>query len=209
MSTNPHDPNSKLDVKDDEKHLLLDHSYDGIHELNHPLPSWWNAIFYTCCAFATGYFVYYQFLGGATLRQEFAQSYAKVLVAQAEFKKANSAFNQEHYKAIVADGGVKKGAVVYEANCEACHSEKGKGDIGPNLTDDHWLLAKGTPETVYNVVFNGSEENGMPAWAELLAKDEIYQAVAYVATLKNTFAKGGKEPQGDKVVETVETVVEK
>jgi mono/diheme cytochrome c family protein len=39
----------------------------------------------------------------------------------------------------------------------------------------------------------------MPAWAEILSKDEIYQAVAYVSTFKNTFVKGGKEPQGVKI----------
>jgi cytochrome c oxidase cbb3-type subunit 3 len=209
MSSNYNSNDPKLDVKDDEKHLLLDHSYDGIQELNHPLPSWWNVIFYTSCAFAAGYFVYYQLLGGASLRQEFTVSYGKILEAQAEFKKANSRFNFKHYNAIVADDGVKKGAAVFETNCLACHAEGGKGDIGPNLTDDHWVVAKGTPETVYNVVFNGSEENGMPAWAELLPKDEVYQAVAYVASLKNTFVKGGKEPQGEKIDETAETVVEK
>lgn len=191
--------NTKLDVKEDEQHLLLDHSYDGIQELNHPLPSWWNVIFYAAIVFSTGYFVYYQYLGGPTLRDEFKVSYDKALAAQAEFKRINSAFNQEHYNGIIADDGINKGAVVFENNCLACHNEKAKGDIGPNLTDEYWLLAKGTPETVYNVVFTGSEENGMPAWAELLSKDEIYQAVAYVHSLKNTKQPGGKEPQGEKV----------
>jgi cytochrome c oxidase cbb3-type subunit 3 len=199
---------TKLDVKEDEKHLLLDHDYDGIQELNHPLPSWWNVIFYTCCAFSVGYAVYYQLLNGPSLRDEFKDSHSKVLAAQAEFKRINSAFNMDHYNGIVADDGVNKGAVVYENNCLACHNEKARGDIGPNLTDDHWLIAKSTPETIYGVVFNGSEENGMPAWAELLTKDEIYQAVAYVSTLKNTFQAGGKEPQGEKVVEA-EAIVEK
>lgn len=190
---------TKLDVKADEQHLLLDHSYDGIQELNHPLPSWWNVIFYAAIAYSVGYFLYYQFLGGPTLRDEFKVHYDKALAAQDEFKRLNSAFNLEHYNGIVADDGVNKGAVVFENNCLACHNEKGKGDIGPNLTDEYWLLAKGTPETVYNVVFTGSEENGMPAWAELLTKDEIYQAVAYVSSLKNTKQPGGKEPQGEKI----------
>jgi len=190
---------TKLDVKADEQHLLLDHSYDGIQELNHPLPNWWNVIFYVAIAYSAGYFIYYQYLGGPTLRDEFKVHYDKALAAQAEFKRLNSAFNLEHYNGIVADDGVNKGAVVFENNCLACHNEKGKGDIGPNLTDEYWLIAKGTPETVYNVVFTGSEENGMPAWAELLTKDEIYQAVAYVSSLKNTKQPGGKEPQGEKI----------
>lgn len=190
---------SKLDVKPDEQHLLLDHAYDDIQELNHPLPSWWNVTWGITIVFAIGYFVYYQFMKGPTLRDEFNQEYSKIVAIQEEFRIQNSAFNQEYYAGITNDDGVNKGLVVYENNCLPCHNENGKGDIGPNLTDDHWLIAKGTPETIYNVVFNGSEENGMPAWAELLTKDEIYQAVAYVSTFKNTFVKGGKEPQGIKI----------
>jgi cytochrome c oxidase cbb3-type subunit 3 len=199
MSQNKNEE-TKLEVKPDEQHLLLDHSYDGIQELNHPLPKWWNVIFYTCCVFAAGYFTYYQLMKGPSLRDEFKVSYEKVLAAQAEFKKKNSAFNVDHYNAIIADEGVKKGAEVFVNNCLPCHAENGKGDIGPNLTDDHWLVAKSTPDTIYNVVFSGSEANGMPAWAEVLSKDEIYQAAAYVSSLKNTFVKG-KTPEGEKIVE--------
>lgn len=193
------DNNEKIVVKPDEQHLLLDHNYDGIKELNHPLPNWWNTIFYGSVIFSIGYFIYYGFMGGATLRDEHLVEHRKVLLAQAEFKKLNSAFNQDHYNGIVFNEGVQKGSLVFETNCVSCHNEKGKGDIGPNLTDAYWLVAKGTPETIYNVVFNGSEENGMPAWAELLPKDEIYQVISYVMSFKNTNIPGGKEAQGEKI----------
>lgn len=190
----------KIHVEEDEKHLLLDHTYDGIQELNHPLPSWWNTILGISCVFAAGYFVYYQFLDGPTLTEEFHVEYKTVLAKQDAFKKMNAAFNLEHYNKVVAEGGVNKGKEVYEINCLPCHSENGRGDVGPNLTDDHWLIAAGTPETIYNVVFNGSEANGMPIWSEMISKDEIYQSVAYVMTFKNTFVKG-KDPEGVKVAE--------
>jgi cytochrome c oxidase cbb3-type subunit III len=189
---------NKLTVLEDEKHLLLDHDYDDIQELNHPLPNWWNGIFIVCCVFALAYFVYYQFGFGPTLRDEFKEDYKVVVSQQEEFKRLNSAFDPAYYEKLVGEGAVAKGKEVYEINCMPCHSEKGQGDVGPNLTDDHWLLAKGTPETIYAVVFNGSEENGMPVWGDLISKDEIYQAVAYVMTFKNTFVKG-KAPQGEKV----------
>lgn len=192
---------TKLDVKPDEEHLLLDHDYDGIQELNHPLPSWWNVIFYVAIVYSLGYFAYYQLMKGPTLRDEFKVTYGKVQAMQAEFKRLNGMFKLEDYQAILADDGVKKGAVVYETNCLPCHAEGGRGDVGPNLTDEYWLLAKGSPETVYDVVFHGSEANGMPIWSEMISKEEIYQAVAYVMTLKNTHHKEGKEPQGEKVVE--------
>ncbi len=190
----------KLHVEEDEKHLLLDHSYDGIQELNHPLPSWWNAILGISIIFSVGYFVYYQFMDGPTLTEEFNIEYKTVVARQDAFRKLNGAFNLEHYKKILSGNGVKKGKEVYEINCLPCHMENGRGDVGPNLTDDHWIIAKGTPESVYDVVFNGSDANGMPIWSELISKDEIYQAVAYVMTFKNTFVKG-KEPQGARIAE--------
>jgi cytochrome c oxidase cbb3-type subunit 3 len=190
----------KLEVKDDEKHLLIAHSYDGIQELNHPLPNWWNTIWGISILFALGYFLYYQFLGGPNLEEEFQKEYLVVVGKQEQYKKLESAFNGEYYKKIVAEDGVAKGKEVYEMNCLPCHAEGGMGDVGPNLTDDHWLIAKGTPETIYGVVFNGSDANGMPIWSEMISKNEIYQAVAYVMTFHNTFKKG-KEPQGVKVAD--------
>lgn len=190
---------TKLDVLPDEKHLLLDHDYDGIQELNHPLPSWWNFFFYVGILFGVGYFIYYSIMGGPSLREEFKKDYAKVVAAQEEFKKIHSAFKVEKYDAVANAEGIKKGEEVFVNNCLPCHAEGGKGDIGPNLTDEYWLVAKGTPETIYNVAFNGSEANGMPAWGEVLTTEEIYLAVAYVMSLKNTHVKGGKEPQGEKI----------
>lgn len=190
----------KIIVKDDEKHLLLDHNYDDIQELNHPLPSWWNTIWGISIIFGIGYFIYYQLMGGPSLKDEFHEEYKVVVAKQDAYKKKESAFSHEYYGKIIADGGVAKGKEVFELNCVPCHAEGGVGDVGPNLTDDSWLIAKGTPETVYSVVFNGSEANGMPIWSEMISKDEIYQAVAYVQTFHNTFKKG-KEPQGEKVAE--------
>ena len=190
----------KIDVKEDEKHLLLDHSYDNIQELNHPLPSWWNTIWGISIVFAVGYFAYYQLMDGPSLKEEFDVEFKAVVARQNEFKKRESAFDGNYYSKIVSDDGVKKGKDVYEMNCLPCHAEEGMGDVGPNLTDDHWLIAKGTPDTIYTVVFNGSEANGMPIWSEMISKDEIYQAVAYVMTFKNTFKKG-KEPQGVRIAD--------
>lgn len=193
---NSKNENDKLHVEPDEKHLLLDHNYDGIQELNHPLPSWWNFIFYAAIIYSVGYFIYYQVMGGPSLRQEFDKDYANLVLVQAEYKKMNSAFKPDAYAAVVSQEGIKKGAEVYEINCLPCHAEQGRGDIGPNLTDRHWVVAKSTPETIYNVIFNGSEENGMPPWGDVLTSEEIYQAVSYVSSLKNTNHKAGKEPQG-------------
>ena len=191
----------KLDVKEDEKHLLIEHHYDNIQELNHPLPNWWNTVFIISTVFAVGYYLYYEFLGGPSLKEEFRKEYKDVLVAREAYKKAASIFDPDFYAQTLKENGVEKGKAVYELNCMPCHMENGRGDVGPNLSDNYWLLARGTPETIYNVAFHGSEENGMPAWGELIKKEEIYQAAAYVMTLHNTFAKDGKEPQGTQINE--------
>lgn len=198
---NNNNEEKKLHVEPDEKHLLLDHNYDGIQELNHPLPSWWNFILYTTIIYSIGYLIYYQIMGGPSLRDEFNKDHAKILILQEEYKKQNSAYKHELYAASANAVGIKKGSEVYEMNCLPCHAENGKGDIGPNLTDKHWIVARSTPETIYNVAFHGSEENGMPPWGDVLTSEEIYFAVAYVSSLKNTYQKGGKAPQGEIIEE--------
>ncbi len=190
---------TELHVEADERPLLLDHNYDGIQELNHPLPFWWNFSFWIGIIFAIGYFVYYQYMGGKSLREEFTADYARVQSIMAEEKKKHGSFNQEVYAALLAKDALKKGEEIFNNNCVACHLEKGKGDIGPNLTDEYWLWAKSTPETIFPIVYNGVLENGMPNWNETLSTEEIYQVVAYVHSLKNTHQPGGKAPQGNKV----------
>jgi cytochrome c oxidase cbb3-type subunit 3 len=192
---------TQLHVEADEKHLLLGHNYDGIQELNHPLPSWWNFLFWALIAVSGVYYVYYEFMSGPTLREEFNVDYAKIQATQEEFRKQNLAFKNDMYAAVVANGGVKKGEEVFINNCLPCHAENGRGDIGPNLTDKYWLVAKSTPETIYNIVFNGSEANGMPPWNEVLTAEEIYLSVAFVTSLKNTHQKNGKAAQGELIEE--------
>jgi len=196
--------NTGVHVEKDEQHLLLDHNYDGIHELDNPLPSWWQITFYGCFVFGILYWVYYTLMGGPNLRDEFNKDYAVVAAKHEEMKKTQGAFDLAKYDAIVAADGVNKGKLVFETNCVSCHKDKGAGDIGPNLTDEYWLWAKGTAETIYPTVFNGVPQNGMPTWGGVLSDDEIYQAVAYVQSLHHTKVAGGKAPQGTKYNDTPE-----
>lgn len=195
------DINNKLDVKEDEKHLLLDHDYDGIQELNHPLPRWWNILFYAGILYGFGYWGYYTFMDGPTLRDELKQDMVAIDEARAEYKRLTEAFKPEVYEQWNKPEHMARAKVIYEDNCLACHAEDGRGDVGPNLTDAHWLLTQGTPETNYPVVYYGSEENGMPAWGEVLPSEEIYLALVFINSLKHTFHPEGKEAEGEKVGE--------
>lgn len=190
MSENHHDQNEQ------EKDLLLDHNYDGIQELDHPLPSWWLAILYLSIIFSVIY-VAGIYLGKIpTLDQSFAGHMQEVEALRAEEKKQNG-FNLDQYNAFAATADfAKKGETVFTDYCVACHAEKGVGNIGPNLTDHYWIHAKGTPETIFNIVTNGVEEKGMPVWSEALTSEEIYAVTQYVMSLHGLNLKG-KEAQGE------------
>lgn len=196
--------NNNLHLEEGEKKILIDHSYDGIQELDNPLPSWWKFTFYAGIVFAIFYFILFQIMGAPSLRDEFNKDYAEIKQLQDKFNQQNGAFDEVKYLAIVKDDGVKKGLVVFETNCVPCHLDKGIGDIGPNLTDEYWINSKGTPATNFPVVFNGVPDKGMPTWSQSLSNDEIYQAVAYIQTLHNTHQVGGKTPEGDKVEDKAE-----
>jgi cytochrome c oxidase cbb3-type subunit 3 len=188
----------KLILQDDEKHLVLDHDYDGIHELNHPLPSWWTGSWILSFVFCVPYFMYYVMMDGPTLTDEYNMEMAKInKIIEAEVANS-SKFSLKHYNTwIAANDGVAKGKVVYDDNCLSCHAEGGAGDIGPNMADNYWIHAKGTPETIYPVIVAGVEDNGMPAWGEVLSKEDMMAVTAYLMTLKGTKPANAKEPQGD------------
>lgn len=78
----------------------------------------------------------------------------------------------------------KEGAVLYEANCAACHGDEGKGmtELGaPNLADAIWLYG-GDPDSVVASITR-SRGGVMPAWSDRLTEAEIKQVAHYVYTL--------------------------
>lgn len=184
-------------MTEDDKKYITDHTYDGIKEFDYPLPFWWTMSFVLTALFGIPYAIYYIFLGGPTLRQEAQQDLAALNEVRTEYAVKMANFEHETYAAVLADDGMNKGKEVFMENCSPCHLETGAGDIGPNLTDNYWLNAKGTKETVYEVILNGREDKGMPVWREDLTKEEIYAVTAYVMTLVGTNVEDGKEPQGE------------
>jgi mono/diheme cytochrome c family protein len=83
------------------------------------------------------------------------------------------------------EGDPSLGAVVYQANCFACHGEEGRGRIGASLAKS-W--PGGEPELfIRQVVSEGIEGTKMPAWAQTnggpLSDDEIANVAAYLLTL--------------------------
>lgn len=190
MSSNEH-------LTEEDKSVLLDHDYDGIQEFDYPLPSWWTMSFVLTVLFGVPYMIYYLAMGGPTLAQEQEVDMAVLNKVRTAYAVRMAKFDDTAYAKFDNEEGAKLGAVVYDDNCMSCHEEGGKGDIGPNMTDSYWIHAKGTKETIYEVVLNGREDKGMPTWKEDLTKEEILQVVKYLMTIKDTNVADGKESQGE------------
>ena len=178
---------------------VLDHDYDGIEELDNPLPGWWKATFYLTIVFAAGYFAWHNIFAGGQVhemayRAERAALDAKV--AAIEQAKA-AAFDPAALAKELADPKLAStGQPVFAAKCVSCHGAQAQGVIGPNLTDNAWINGDGTPAAIFKVVKDGVNEKGMPPWGPLLKEAELKGVVAYVISLKGSNPPGAKPPQG-------------
>ena len=189
-------------LNEEEHDLLLDHNYDGIEEFNYPLPGWWTATFIAGFIFCFIYIYFYNVADAPSLNQEYREEMAKVNAVLEEQRKLTGNFDLQEYNAWVAANDSEAMAnEVFQDNCASCHLEDGTGDIGPNLTDDYWLNVKEASHgAIYGFIRVGNEDNGMPAWQDLLSKEELFAAVTFVMKLKGTH-KPGKEPQGEKIID--------
>lgn len=176
---------------------LLDHEYDGIKELDNPLPGWWLATFYIFIVFWPIYTFTLHGLGKWTIRGEFEADLAQVNQAQ---QKQKGGDDQRNWAAWVNDTDRKaKGKVVWDGKCAVCHLADGGGSIGPNLTDSYWIHGDGQPESMWSTVYNGVPAKGMPAWGAVLKPEEVINVVVFANSLKGTKPAQPKAPQGDKV----------
>lgn len=177
---------------------VLDHDYDGIREYDNPMPKWWIWLFYATIGWS---FVYAIGLG-----LDFLPDYGDQLEAgQAELEemraKAGGGEAAEIDVEAITEGEedddvLATGEEVYQADCASCHGKGGGGDVGPNLTDKHWLHG-GSPEDIYTTIDEGVSENGMPSWGDSLSGDELVAVTAYVRSLQGTDPPDAKGPEGD------------
>jgi cytochrome c oxidase cbb3-type subunit 3 len=179
------------------------HEWDGIRELNNPLPRWWLWTFYACIVWALGYSVLYPawpLIHGATpgllgysTRGEFAAEVEVAKTAQGAILGKIAAASPEE---IIANPELNQfatagGAAAFRLNCTPCHGTGAAGGQGyPNLNDDDWLWG-GSADAIYQTVSHGIRDtvdpetrvSEMPAFGEILQPDEIRQAAAYVISL--------------------------
>jgi len=182
----------------EEKELELDHNYDGIKELDNKLPPWWLYSFYASIVFAAGYLAYYHLWDGENQVAEFEKEMLAAKIQVEEYKKtAPDLVNAENVVLLTEAADLKKGETIYQTNCMACHAPDGGGGIGPNLTDEHWILGGGIKNVFHTVSEGGRAGKGMIAWKSSLKPAEIQQVASYVLSLQGTSPANPKDPEGD------------
>ncbi|MFC6095135.1 cbb3-type cytochrome c oxidase N-terminal domain-containing protein [Flavobacterium qiangtangense] len=183
---------------EEEGQLLLEHDYDGIKELDNDLPPWWTKLFYACIIFGFIYLAKYHLFGDANQVQEFETEMAEAKLAVEEYKKtAKDLIDFETVTLLTEAGDISSGKKVFETNCIACHRPDAGGAIGPNLTDDHWILGGGIKNVFHTITEGGRDGKGMVAWKGTLKPSEIQQVASYVLSLQGTNPKDAKPAEGE------------
>ncbi|WP_296145281.1 cbb3-type cytochrome c oxidase N-terminal domain-containing protein [uncultured Flavobacterium sp.] len=183
---------------EEEETLLLEHDYDGIKELDNDLPPWWTKLFYACIIFAFVYLAKYHIFGDQNQTQEFETEMAEAKIAVEEYKKtAKDLIDFETVTLLTDAGDIASGKQIFEANCIPCHRPDAGGAIGPNLTDNHWILGGGIKNVFHTITEGGRDGKGMVAWKGTLKPSEIQQVASYVLSLQGSNPKDGKAPEGD------------
>lgn len=174
------------------------HTYDDIEEYDNELPNWWLYSLFGTVVFAIGYYFWYQVLhAGPTQQQSYEASRVEDRRRDAERARRLGAINDGALRTLSQDRTtVAQGLALYTTNCLACHRGDGGGLIGPNLTDNQWIHG-GEPVRIFRTVSEGVAAKGMPAWGAQLGPERTMAVVAYLLTLRNTNASGGKAPQGE------------
>lgn len=185
-----------------EGELLLDHDYDGIKELDNDLPPWWKYLFIASVIWGVAYFIHYEMLGGDNQEMELQKEIAEAKIALEEYKKtAPDVMDADKVVLLTEAGDLGKGKAIYEMNCAACHKVDGGGQIGPNLTDEHWVLGGGIKNVFHTISEGGRDGKGMVAWKAILKPTEIQQVSSYVLSLQGSNPADAKAAEGDVWVE--------
>ncbi|MDO5977777.1 cbb3-type cytochrome c oxidase N-terminal domain-containing protein [Flavivirga spongiicola] len=183
---------------DEEGEIILDHNYDGIKELDNNLPPWWLYGFYISIVFAAVYLLKYHVFNGDTQIDELETELAEARTAIEAYKKtAKDLVDINTVTLLTEAADLSAGKSIFETTCVACHMADGGGGIGPNLTDQNWILG-GDIKSVFRTVSEGGRSGkGMIAWKQQLKPLEIAQVSSYVLTFQGTTPANPKAPEGD------------
>lgn len=182
----------------EEKDIILDHNYDGIHELDNVLPPWWVYMFYATMIFAFVYIVRFHVVKEYNQTQEFEMEVAAANLAIEEYKKtAKDLVDVNTVVRLTETSDLTNGKKIFESNCVACHMADGGGGIGPNLTDEYWILGGGIKNVFRTISEGGRDGKGMVSWKAILKPAEMAQVASYVLTFEGTTPANPKAAEGE------------
>jgi cytochrome c oxidase cbb3-type subunit III len=196
-----HDPQAKLKAGEVE---TTGHNWDGITELNNPLPRWWVLTFYGCIIWAIGYSILmpaWPTLSGNTKGLLGASDRHEVGVAVRALEASRAPMltrlHATPLQNVAADKELSQfaqeaGRVIFAQNCSTCHGAGGQGAKGyPSLVDDVWLW-DGSLQGIRTTLQYGirtdhpnTRYNQMPSFGrdKLLEPAQITDVTNYVMTL--------------------------
>lgn len=185
----------------------MGHSWDGIKELNNPLPRWWLWTFYICIIWGVGYTIAYPAwplvsqatsgLLGYSTRAEVAADIARVQEANAEILAQLAVADLEtlDQNPELARFATSAGGAVFRNNCSQCHGSGAAGALGyPNLLDDDWLWG-GDFENIAYTIRHGirNEEDWDARYSVMTAFDEILSNGEIDAVVQHVLAISGQD----------------
>ncbi len=197
------------------------HEWDGIEELNNPLPRWWILTFYACILFAIGYVVVYPAiplangatpgLWGWTSRGQLASDMADQEKQRAATVAALAGMPIEQLQSHPAllKAAIAGGRAAFKVNCVQCHGAGAAGVVGlyPNLNDDDWLWG-GDLKTIETTLIHGIRQPGdsatrfsqMPSFGRdgILTPGQVNSVVSHVLSLSG---EGPANPAGAAIFE--------
>jgi cytochrome c oxidase cbb3-type subunit 3 len=183
---------------ENEGQLLLDHDYDGIKELDNSLPPWWVYLFYGCIIFAAVYLIRFEIMGGDTQEMELKKELAQAKIDVANYlKNAPDLMDESKVTQLTDAASLAEGKEIFTTNCAACHRADGGGQIGPNLTDDHWIFGGSIKNIFHTIEEGGRDGKGMVSWKGTLKPKQMQIVASYIMSLKGSNPKDPKAPDGE------------
>ncbi|WKD86209.1 Cbb3-type cytochrome c oxidase subunit CcoP2 [Polaribacter huanghezhanensis] len=183
---------------DQEEEIILDHNYDGIKELDNSLPPWWVYMFYASIIFAVVYLVRFEVFDGDNQITEYNNAVAEAKASLETYKETATDIIDASTVTLLTDSkDLNRGKAIFNLNCVACHIADGGGSIGPNLTDEYWILGGGI-KNVFTTISNGGRDGkGMVAWSKILKPIDVAKVASYIISLQGTKPANPKKPEGE------------
>lgn len=164
------------------------HEWDGIEELDNPLPFWWVGLFVVSIIYALGYLIWYpglgnvQGAGGWTSNNQLQDDLA---AHQTRFAPVYADLAAMTPDELVKDRLAQQvGRRLFINHCSTCHGITAEGTTGfPNLKDDEWIWGEGF-SNVKHAIENGRSAI-MPAWGPALGEQGVSDMVQYLLALSS------------------------